>query len=417
MRLLPIAFLLLCLFSTVSSAQSNYKPGYIISLKGDTVKGYVDYRNWRKNPKTFSFKSAPLSAVQQVFDRTNAGSVTITGFENYRRFIVALSLDETDDLRLNQGINTKVKIDTVFLKMVNSGKFVSLYSYRDKLKKRYFIAENSQQPSELILRKYLDPNQASQTIVVDSYKRQLQSLAYKYQPQNEGLMQEIQEANYAEQELEEIVFKINGSEKALTFSSTETYKSRLFVGAGANFLSVNNLTGSDLFTNSPDKNYTANLPVGVELTVGEDIYLKRTSRSLIFRGEVHVSFNSNNQIHTKTNDSLLLTYKFTTLTFNPQLLYNIYNEKNAKIYVAAGGELVVYEAAKTNYTPAGQVHLGFIPIPVYTAFTFYPTIKAGAVINDRLNFYAGYDPNLKYGSTNKLSALHIGINYLFGENR
>jgi len=31
-------------------AQSNFKSGYIVMPKGDTVKGYIDYREWDNNP-------------------------------------------------------------------------------------------------------------------------------------------------------------------------------------------------------------------------------------------------------------------------------------------------------------------------------------------------------------------------------
>ena len=31
-------------------SQENYLPGYVIKQDADTLYGYLDYRNWEKNP-------------------------------------------------------------------------------------------------------------------------------------------------------------------------------------------------------------------------------------------------------------------------------------------------------------------------------------------------------------------------------
>ena len=41
----------------LSFAQSNFQPGYLVNSKGDTVKGYVDYRERSLNPTDFRFKT------------------------------------------------------------------------------------------------------------------------------------------------------------------------------------------------------------------------------------------------------------------------------------------------------------------------------------------------------------------------
>ena len=37
-------------------SQENYIPGYVIKNNNDTVFGFVDYRNWSKNPVMVKFK-------------------------------------------------------------------------------------------------------------------------------------------------------------------------------------------------------------------------------------------------------------------------------------------------------------------------------------------------------------------------
>jgi len=50
-------FAFLISVSLSSLAQSNYKPGYVVDLRNDTLKGFIDYKEWENNPKTFTFKS------------------------------------------------------------------------------------------------------------------------------------------------------------------------------------------------------------------------------------------------------------------------------------------------------------------------------------------------------------------------
>jgi hypothetical protein len=38
------------------SAQVNFLPGYVVSPKGDTLKGFIDYRNWENNPDRITFR-------------------------------------------------------------------------------------------------------------------------------------------------------------------------------------------------------------------------------------------------------------------------------------------------------------------------------------------------------------------------
>ena len=50
-----VALAVLALIFTSGYSQKNIKPGYIILLKGDTVKGFIDYRSWAKNPEVITF--------------------------------------------------------------------------------------------------------------------------------------------------------------------------------------------------------------------------------------------------------------------------------------------------------------------------------------------------------------------------
>lgn len=51
------------IISVLSFSQQNYLPGYIIQNNGDTVTGFIDYRNWSLNPDLIEFRKTSNSAA------------------------------------------------------------------------------------------------------------------------------------------------------------------------------------------------------------------------------------------------------------------------------------------------------------------------------------------------------------------
>ena len=49
-----------------SVAQSNYKPGYVVTSKGDTIHGFIDLQAWDSNPTAISFKPAMVQPLGDV---------------------------------------------------------------------------------------------------------------------------------------------------------------------------------------------------------------------------------------------------------------------------------------------------------------------------------------------------------------
>ena len=47
-----IYMLIAVLLPLLSIAQSNYKPGYVVDIKGDALHGYLDQKEWGHNPKS-----------------------------------------------------------------------------------------------------------------------------------------------------------------------------------------------------------------------------------------------------------------------------------------------------------------------------------------------------------------------------
>ena len=49
-------------------AQSNYRPGFVISLQNDTIYGQIDFRTDKMNAKRCVFKPSPASAGNRHTD-------------------------------------------------------------------------------------------------------------------------------------------------------------------------------------------------------------------------------------------------------------------------------------------------------------------------------------------------------------
>src|ERR1700750_2801584 len=122
------------LLPSLSLAQSNYKPGYIVTLKGDTLRGFIDYREWDKNPDAISFKSALTDSKPRQFTPDQARFIKINGQEAYQHYAGPISMDITDKDHMGYQRDTSSRVASVFFRVLQKGKNLSLYSYTDNLK-------------------------------------------------------------------------------------------------------------------------------------------------------------------------------------------------------------------------------------------------------------------------------------------
>ncbi|TSD63509.1 hypothetical protein FFF34_018125 [Inquilinus sp. KBS0705] len=80
------------LLPLLSIAQSNFKPGYVVTLKGDTIQGFFDYRGWDSNPRKVKFKTDLNAAVQELTP-ANTLYFDINGLEAYQHYEGPITLD------------------------------------------------------------------------------------------------------------------------------------------------------------------------------------------------------------------------------------------------------------------------------------------------------------------------------------
>ncbi len=203
-------FTLLIFFPALAFAQSNYKPGYILTQQGDTVRGFVAYKGWN-TPEKINFKNYADASVE-IYKPTGINGFGVKGINNYETYKGKVSQDRLDLSSLSIGIDSTFRKDTIFLQVVTRGRNLTLFHYKDAIKDRFFIAEKAGPPTELIYHVYVSniKNKAGLTEAYDTkYKKQLHALRIKYRPDDTPLINAIQTAEYTEQDLLKVINRLN----------------------------------------------------------------------------------------------------------------------------------------------------------------------------------------------------------------
>lgn len=431
-------YLYLILFSLIAvqfsaTAQRNFKPGYIVTLNGDTTKGIIDYKEWNQNPGEITFKTTEQAAAQQ-YSPDNIKAFGIDHTDHYQKYTGPITTGTVDLGDLSSGIDSSFTTAKVFLRILTSGKNLTLYNYKDKIKTRYFIADKNSAPVELRRYVYLDNKQQGKIREYNFYTQQLLAFAIKYAPDNTALTESINKVAYRATDLEAVILKFNGNINKYNTSSESGSGTEFFIGVGANMTNA-------AFTGTPSPGSAENIfyakakaqSVRPLIAGGIDFFFNKSVKKLFFRAEVNLTINKINATHHSTYIDYInkierddeVTLNQTNVAFNPQLVYNVYNTNNLKFFVAAGLQLnfsllnnkhyyVEYYLNGKSETKQDRQYLYR-----YKTMTTTLTAKTGVTLANKFNIYLGYGApvsiidNPNYGID--LATYQVGINYLFGK--
>lgn len=379
--------LLVAIAATVF-AQSNYHEGIVIKNSGDTLRGYIDYREWEQCPTTINFKLRKDDREVQHFDPHVIKEFEINGMETYVTYRGIISMDKTSFPDLPLAADTSKKMDTIFLKQVVKGKYLTLFYQNDKTKTRLFVAENNADPIELKYSQYYEDG--TELRVNTRYKNQLIYYVTKYAPDNNKLIQEAGHVDYEESGIETIVSKINGETKV----SKSVANGRFFVGAG-----VNNIR-TEVFNSGSSVNATTVSPTA---TFGIDIFSNPNVQQLIFRAEVSLWY-----VDAKFPDYSNSRVSQYTASLTPQILFNFYNKENLKFYID-GGWSFNFSAYPKKFNLYGT------PIDMASSWSGFP-LQVGMMLNKNIDIslkYTGYYSFTRYTYFSIADQmLGVGIKYL-----
>ena len=380
--------IILALFPAILFAQTNYKPGYVVTLKGDTLKGYIDYREWDETPGDVKFKQAVSDNTAKTFTPADITGFGISDMESYRVYTGRISMDPVtpDKVRTEGKRDTSFRFATVFMKDLEKGPKLALYAYKDDVKERFFIGNAPGfEPKELVFR-------ITGAITENTFQKQLSALALEHNELNDNLIVYIGRSEYKESDILQIVSKINGLSKAdYEAKYGSKFKLNLFVGAGLNATATKPFGA---YKAAGGISYNSYLPC---ISFGADFFANPKTRRLAFRMEFMASGNQYKSATIYTGSPYVpVRYSYTQLwgAIVPQVIYNFYNTKSLKIYGGGGLALTWYKYSNATYD-LNYASTQVKNAPMNNSYFLYKAatpimIKAGAGFSSHWGVFINY---------------------------
>ncbi|RYZ96417.1 MAG: hypothetical protein EOP47_23915 [Sphingobacteriaceae bacterium] len=389
--------LLIAALPLAASSQANYHEGFVVKLHGDTLRGYVNYRNWSKSPGEIEFRVGQSDIEALKFKPFELKEVTISGFGRYVTYEGDISIDNYTVSDMPDGLDTTTKKAVVFLREVYRGDNASLFSYVDNIKERFFVVEKGKLPVELKYHKYYTNTRGGSRRIVElaGYKDQLAVIANKYVPEQSVIDYAMSGLTYSENDLEIFFRQINPNHVEKRTSRSFWF----FAGVGIDRITTTtNQFSSRAYSNV---NYTPKLSVGFDVSSNPDF------QRFIFR--VELAFWYAKHDFTKMTPSGVTPFMFNqyNVALTPQLLWNAYISDALKYYVGVG--------ATVNFSHYSSATVFYLPEPVW----FSPYITTGVVLNKRIDLHLDYSPKLTSDgavfNSFTFNTLGVGLKYRFGK--
>jgi len=415
MKHLLLLFLLGLLYLTPAYTQGNYKAGYVVNLSGDTLTGFIDYRDWNKNPQQIFFKKDLNARTPDSYSVKNASAFAVNGYELYRKYTVSVSQNLDEQIDLAERVDSTYTIDTVFLRLLIKGKYVSLYQYEDALKQRFYIADKNQVPYELIYRRYFDP---TLHILGDRiYLGQLKRLASIYQPQNMALQTEITTIPYYSNELKKIATEINGNLIDNEFNKLDIGTRPLFFIGVSLTSTTEQVKGNNEFATAG-----ASTSIFPQINLGLDLIFNKNVGTSLVRAELGLSGNktslSTSVSPYSTTGTDYLKFNQYTASLSVQYLYNFINTVTTKFYLGAGA--TINYSAYTNEQTYGMASGSKYTIPSVALEPpgfFTPKASVGLMANKKIDVHLAWIPPSPIDSNPqyyiRFTSYQFGVNYRF----
>jgi hypothetical protein len=412
----PLYIFLIILLPVAVAAQSNYHAGFVLKSNGDTLKGYINYREWNETPRIIEFKTSKQDQKVQQLGPLSIKGFEITGMETYVSFVGPISMNRINFADLPTIQDTTTKSDTVFIRQVVTGRYLTLYYHNDKVKTRFFIAEKNGAPAELKFYAYI--NDEKRDVSTDVYKGQLLLYINKYMQGSDKLNDRIEQMRYAQPDLQALVDKINNNGNAVKRKSS----ARFFVGAGIN----NTVTEvNDVNYSSTKKDYTSVAPV---INAGIDIFDNPNVQLFIFRVEASFSYVTPQFKYPVfiggVNTYNLYEFNQYTGAITPQVILNAYNKDSFKLFFGVGAAFNFSAYSNNKYTILSTdpaiVKAYTAPQP-YTLESFYASFpfEAGVTVNKKIELSLTYIAFAAYTKYNDFSAsnqtISLRAKYLLGK--
>jgi hypothetical protein len=172
MKKVLLLLILVSTFPFISFSQKNLVPGTVVTTKGDTLSGIVDFRDWENNPTRIRFGTSPAEMKMYLPSELKSFWTDTTEIYISKRLSMDVSPSRLDEL-VNNSDQIIVPDTTVFVKLLAGGN-ASLYFLHDKNgKDHYWIQKVSDSVYEMTVDRKLvvdERNSGRSVATLDKYK-------------------------------------------------------------------------------------------------------------------------------------------------------------------------------------------------------------------------------------------------------
>jgi len=188
-------------------------PGYIITLKGDTIKGLINYKNWERSPERISFIN------QQTKESYLFNSLQIKEFQVKDEIYVGTAVDAEVSVTYANGIDNSSSLNIAsvpaFLQTLVRGP-KSLYSFVNRNGKQQFYIKKDSVYELLMYNKYQTVN--NQVNVIAENKMYYGQLSL-YLQDCPGISRKLETTEYNSQSLKSLfLYYYESKNEAITFN-------------------------------------------------------------------------------------------------------------------------------------------------------------------------------------------------------
>jgi len=390
-RIVLLSIVTLVAYPTFS--QENYLSGYVILSGGDTIHGYIDYRNWRINPDKISFKKE-LSDNNIIYTPLSCKGFSVQD-EKYESGIISTELSPTNTSELNDNSELIIKTDTTFLQTIIQGK-KSLYYFLNNSGKEQFYIKKDTAFELLVYKKYLKSRNQGK-IIIENKKYIGQLLIYLNDCPS--IQSEINNLEYRRKSMQKLFHTYYECTKlTLDFEKKiEKVSTEFGVLAGFSFIPENNNS------NASDK-YHSEMSLNMTFGVSLNIILPRTQKRWSFYNElVFAPYNSDiHQVSYKEENVYTITDykgKIMMLKMNNNIRYQYpFGKASAYAYFGVSNGI---GTQRNDYQRTESVFHSIITIGEVYDYGNISIIEVGlnlglGVYYKRFSFAAGLDSFYRY---------------------
>ncbi len=323
-------FVLCCLFVSVSAfSQKNFVKGIIEDVNGKTIKGYINYQNWKQNPVEISFKES-LDSPIKTFSAINLHSFNVSE-DIYLSKKVSVDKASRRSQSLSYKFIDKNEIKKVFLKLIYKSE-KSLYHFIDIDGKEHFYIDKGDNIEELIYKVALINSRKTNK---KTYRNQL----FKYLEGCDQLKKKIIDARFSKDVFlklfEEYSKCVNKPVKYVEKRERTIFKFYIVAGlinSNIEFSAINLSNNNSI----KEKDNSMNIAFGgaVEL-----VFPRNRRKNSIFNEILYFSndFQTENTIIIRSNIIEVNEFQFSTsyLKFSNAYRYN-FPSKKIKPFISAG---------------------------------------------------------------------------------